>query len=127
MPGLLIVDDEADVREFVANFFKKRGIEVAIASGGEEAVTAAQRQKPNLILLDIQMPEVDGVETLRRIREKDKSVKVIMVTGRSPEEKNAFERCKQMGALDYVHKPLELDLLEKMVMRELGRVIKNKY
>jgi len=118
MARLLIVDDEADVREFAANFFRKRKVEVSTASAGEEALGLIEKQKPDLVLLDIKMAGIDGVETLRRIKEMDRDIKVIMVTGRKPEE-NSFERCKQLGALQYVHKPLELDELEKIVLKEL--------
>jgi two-component system response regulator (stage 0 sporulation protein F) len=119
MARLLIVDDEADVRDFAANFFRKRKIEVITVSNGEEAVILAEKQKPDLILLDIKMTGIDGIETLRQIREKDKLVKVIMVTGRKPEEENAFKRCSQLGVLHYVHKPLELNELENIVLKEL--------
>lgn len=117
---LLIVDDEVDVREFAANFFRKRKIEVFIASSGEEALGIIENRKPHLVLLDIKMAGIDGIETLRRIREKNKKLKVIMVTGKKPQEEEAFEQCRQLGALDYIHKPLELDELEKVVLKELS-------
>lgn len=116
MTKLLIVDDEDDVREFAASFFRKRKLDVISASSGEEALAILEKDKPRLILLDIKMDGIDGIETLRRIREKDKNTKVIMVTGKKPEEQDAFEKCRQLGALAYIHKPLELDELEKVVM-----------
>lgn len=121
MKKLLIVDDEADVREFAANFFKKRKIEVTTASSGEEALDILSAQKPDLILLDIKMEGIDGIETLRRIRELDKNTKVIMVTGRKPEEGGACDSCQQLGILGYIHKPLELDELESVVLTALSR------
>ena len=126
MARLLIVDDEIDVREFVANFFRKRNIDVIAASGGKEAIAIVEKAKPNLVLLDIAMPDMDGIETLKYIRQKDKDIKVIMVTGRSPEEEDAFQKCRLFGAMAYIHKPLELDALEKIVMKELGPAIKTK-
>ena len=116
MPKLLIVDDEIDVREFAANFFRKRKMEVMAVASGEEALTILEQQKPNLILLDIKMAGMDGVETLRRIMEKDKNTKVIMVTGKKPDEEESFSKCRKLGALNYIHKPLELDELERIVM-----------
>jgi len=62
---------------------------------------------------------MDGIETLRRIRQKDKEIKVIMVTGKEPQEEEAFIRCRQYGALDYIHKPLKLDELERLVLEIL--------
>lgn len=120
MPRLMIVDDEADVREFCANFFRKRKVDVITASSGEEAIDMIDTQKPDLLLLDIKMSGIDGIETLRRLREKDKHLKVIMVTGRRPEE-DAHDECLQLGALDYIHKPLELDELERVVLKELPK------
>jgi len=119
MPKLLIVDDEIDVREFAANFFRKRKIEVSTAASGEEAISFLEKNKPDLVLLDIKMPGIDGIETLRRIKQIDNSIKAIMVTGRKPEEEQAFETCKKAGALDYVHKPLQLDELERIVLKNI--------
>jgi two-component system response regulator (stage 0 sporulation protein F) len=121
MGKLLIVDDEVDVREFAANFFRKRKIEVSTAGSGEEALEIMQKHKPDLVLLDIKMTGIDGIETLRRIRELDNKAKVIMVTGRKPEDEGSFDKCKELGAQDYIHKPLELDELERIVLRELTR------
>lgn len=119
MPKLLIVDDEIDVREFAANFFRKRKVDCITAASGEEALSILQKEKIDLVLLDIKMAGIDGLETLRRIKELDKNIRVIMVTGRKPEEGESFENCRQLGALDYIHKPLELDELEQIVMKAL--------
>ncbi len=119
MPKLMIVDDEADVREFAANFFRRRKIDTVVASSGEEAIEVAAKEKPDLILLDIKMEGIDGIETLKRLKENDSSVKAVMVTGRKPDEQESFEQCKNLGILDYVHKPLELDELERIVFKHL--------
>lgn len=119
MARLLIVDDETDVREFAANFFRKRNVDVSTAASGEEALTKAGKQKADLILLDIKLTGIDGIETLKRIREFDQDVRVIMVTGRKPDESDSFVKCQQLGAINYIHKPLELDELEEIVMKEL--------
>jgi two-component system response regulator (stage 0 sporulation protein F) len=119
MAKLLIVDDEEDVREFAANFFRKRKIEVITVSSGEEALISVEKEKPDLILLDIKMNGMDGVETLRRIKEMDKNAKAIMVTGKKPEENNSFDTCRELGALDYIHKPLQLEELERIVLSHL--------
>jgi len=120
MANLLIVDDEADVREFAANFFRKRKINVTTASGGEEALKILEEKIPDLVLLDIKMTGIDGIETLKRIRSLDAKLKVVMVTGKKPDEEGSFDKCKEYGASDYIHKPLELDELEKVVLRELS-------
>ncbi|MDD5432915.1 MAG: response regulator [Candidatus Omnitrophica bacterium] len=119
MARLLIVDDEIDVREFAANFFRKRKIDTLTASSGEEALDILGKEKADLVLLDIIMDGIDGIETLRKIKEIDKTIRVIMVTGRKPEDGGAHEKCIQLGAIDYIHKPLELDELERIVMKQL--------
>jgi DNA-binding response OmpR family regulator len=117
--GLLIVDDEADVREFAANFFKRRKISVDTAASGEEALEKIGKEPPVLVLLDIKMEGIDGVETLRRIRLMNAGVKVVMVTGRKPDEEQSSAQCLELGAVNYVHKPLVLEELEKIVLQQM--------
>ena len=114
---LLIVDDEQDVREFAANFFRKRKVEVFTASSGEEALKKVESEQPQVVLLDIKLDGMDGIEALRRIRELNKQIKVVMITGRNDEE--AKQRTAELGAYGFVHKPLELDELEKVVLKLL--------
>lgn len=118
MPArLLIVDDELDIREFAVRFFKKRNIEVFSAANGEEAIRKVIEQRPNIILLDFNMPGIDGIETLKRIRQLDQNINIIMVTGKKPEENNTMAIAKAIGAIEYLHKPLEIEKLEKIVMK----------
>ena len=117
MPKLLIVDDEVDVREFAKNFFKKRNIEVFTSSGGQDALNIIETQKPDLVLLDVRMEEMNGVEVLRKLREKNNSIKVVMVTGVEDEE--IVSETYSLGIKGYVHKPLVLEELEKVVLSEL--------
>jgi len=119
MANLLIVDDENDVREFAANFFRRRKINVTTAASGEDALLLLEKMVPDLILLDIKMTGIDGIETLRRIRQKGIASKVIMVTGKKPDEEGSLEKCKEYTVSAYVHKPLELDELESIVVNEL--------
>ncbi len=119
MPKLLIVDDEDDVREFAANFFRKRKIDVITASSGEEALKKVETEKPDLILLDIRMSGINGIQTLEAIRKFNQAVKVIMVTGIKPDENESFNKCSQSGISGYIHKPLQLDELERTVLNEL--------
>ena len=117
MPKLLIVDDEVDVREFAKNFFKKRSIEVFTASGGQEALRIIESQKPDLVLLDVRMEEMNGVEVLKKLRGKNNPIKVVMVTGVEDEE--TINEAYSLGIKGYVHKPLVLEELEKVVLSEL--------
>ena len=119
MSKLLIVDDEADIREFAKSFFKKRNINVLTASGGNEAFEIIQKENPDLVLLDVRMEDFTGVELLQRIRADGNKVKVIMVTG--VEEEQTMKDAERLGALGYIHKPLILEELEKIVLSELKK------
>ncbi len=117
MPKLLIVDDEVDIREFAKKFFKKRNLEVFTSSRGDEALSVIEKEKPDLVLLDIRMEGMTGVEVLRQLRENHNNIKVVMVTG--VEEEEIVNEVNNLGALGYVHKPLVLDELEKIVLKEI--------
>jgi len=119
MAKLLIVDDEEDVREFAANFFRKRKLDVMTAASGEEAIESVKADKPDLVLLDIRMGGISGIQTLEQIKNIDKGIKVVMVTGTRPEENESYHTCISLGACGYVHKPLELRELELVVMTTL--------
>jgi DNA-binding response OmpR family regulator len=117
MPKLLIVDDESDIREFARSFFRKRGIEVLTAAGGREALNLIASERPNLVLMDVRMEEMTGIEALRELRKTDNETKIIMVTG--VEEEETIKEANKLGVLSYVHKPLILEELEKIVLAQL--------
>ena len=120
MAKLLIVDDEMDIREFAKRFFSKRNINVLTASDGIEALETVEREKPDMVLLDITMPRMSGLEVLKRLRANRNDVDVVMVTGASDEE--SINEANSWGIKGYVHKPLILEELEKKVMS----VLRNK-
>jgi two-component system, response regulator, stage 0 sporulation protein F len=117
MPKLLIVDDEVDIREFAKSFFKKRNIEVFTASGGRQALEIIAHESPDLVLLDVRMEEMTGLEVLRTLRGAKNLSKVIMVTGVEDEE--VITEANKLGVLGYIHKPLVLHELEKIVLAQL--------
>ncbi len=116
MNRLLIVDDELDVREFAGNFFRKRGFDVLTAASGNEALRFAREENPDLVLLDIRLGEMSGVEVLRELRQHGNPVKVVMVSG--IEEEWVVKETSSLGAIGFIHKPLILEELEKVVLRE---------
>jgi len=118
MSKLLIVDDEEDVREFAKRFFVKRGIDVLTASGGREALKIISEDRPDLVLLDVQMEEISGIEALKKLRDDKDEIKVIMVTG--AEDLAIINEANSLGVRGYIHKPLVLEELEKIVMAELS-------
>jgi len=117
MPKLLIVDDEMDVREFAKNFFQRRKIEVVVSSSGEEALEMLIKEKPDLVLLDVRLGGMDGIEVLSKMRQMQNNTQVIMVTGVN--EKETSDKAKELGVVDYIHKPLKLDELEEVVLKRL--------
>jgi two-component system OmpR family response regulator len=104
---LLVVDDEATIRELLAGSLRFAGYEVATAASGTEAVRAAAAARPDLILLDVMMPDGDGFEAVQRLRDGNQDVPVIFLTARDEvsDRVNGFA----LGADDYVTKPFSLD------------------
>jgi len=108
--NILVVDDEEALRTVLSSELRNAGYEVNTASDGDEAISAVQTKKFDLVLLDIKMPKVDGFEVLKFIKQNLPSIKVIMLTGFA-DLKNAIES-KKHGAEDFVSKPYDLvDLL----------------
>jgi len=108
---VLVVDDEAQAVELLREFLSAKGYEVITAGDGAEALRKVKEERPHLILLDVQMPKMDGLEVLRRLREIDKEVSVIMVTGVN--EEAIGRQAMELGAFDYIVKPLDLPYLEQ--------------
>jgi len=116
---LLVVDDDETFRRVMAGELERLGFEIAGAGSGEEAVQAAARLEPPVVLLDLQLPDMDGLQVLQAIREKSPGSEVIMLTGHG-----SFDTAIQairMGAFDYVAKPCPLDELEVRIQRALER------
>ncbi len=111
MPRVLVVDDEQDAVDLLSEFLTAKGYEVTTARDGEEALKRVKEDRPHLILLDVRMPKMNGLEVLQRVKEIDKEVGVIMVTAVNEEE--VGRRALQMGAFDYIVKPLDLKYLER--------------
>jgi two-component system response regulator AtoC len=111
MARVLVVDDEPDAVELLREFLTAKGYEVIAASDGEEALRKLKEDRPHLILLDVRMPKMNGLEVLKRVREIDSGVGVIMVTAVN-EEETGREALKR-GAFDYITKPLDLQYLER--------------
>ncbi len=99
---ILVVDDEAQIRNVLYQLLTKKGYSVTTAPSGKAALDALKKDRPDLIILDQNMPKMDGLETLKRIRESDKSIGIVMLTGYVSEEleKNAL----QLGVDEFLGK-----------------------
>jgi DNA-binding response OmpR family regulator len=118
---ILVVEDEASIAEVVSLYLKRAGYNVQIASDGRQAMNIFQRQNPDFVILDLMLPEVDGLSLTRWLRDRS-NVPIIMLTARREE----IDRITglEMGADDYVVKPFspqELVSRVRAVMRRLGR------
>ena len=99
---ILVVDDEPMVREVLARYLEKEGFAVQTAEDGEQALAAFESSPPDLVLLDLMLPRIDGLEVLRRMRERNRSA-VIMLTAKGEETDRVVGL--ELGADDYVTKP----------------------
>jgi DNA-binding response OmpR family regulator len=112
---VLVVDDEDDIRHFLELVLRDRGYEVFVASGGEEGLARAQEIRPDLILLDIMMPVLDGWEVLRRLKGQAEtaSLPVAVLSARTEAKDRA--RGIREGAVDYIGKPFTLQELLRRI------------
>ena len=113
MPRVLVVDDETEVVDFICNFLKRFKISTEKSNDGKETLETFERVRPDWVLLDIKMPDMDGFEVLKKLKEKDPQVKVMMITG--SEDKDSQGKAKQLGAADYIIKPLDLEELHSKI------------
>jgi DNA-binding response OmpR family regulator len=110
---VLIVDDEQDFLETIVKRLKKRNIDVTGVESGVKALEIVDKQDFDVVILDVKMPALDGIETLRELKKKKPLLEVIMLTGHASVESGI--QGMQLGAFDYVMKPVAIDeLLEKM-------------
>jgi UDP-3-O-[3-hydroxymyristoyl] N-acetylglucosamine deacetylase len=114
---VLIVDDEERVVQSIAGVLEDEGFRVATAKSGEEAIGVFQKEEPDITLLDIWMPAMDGIEVLRRLKGMSPDCQVIMISGHATIS-TAMAAVK-LGAFDFIEKPLSLDLLLMTIRRAL--------
>ena len=121
MIKILVIDDEQGICDFISDFFERRGHIVFTAADPGEALLVLKKEKPHIILLDIMMPQMSGLDLLKKIREKNKHVKIIMVTvvDDTASKKEAFNS----GADDFIVKPFTTDYLASVVMSKIQQIL----
>ncbi len=118
---IVVVDDDPDVLETIRQFLAKRKFEIHTATTGEEALLLIRAVRPHLVLLDIRLPGLDGIETLREIRRFDSTVGVIMMTGYANDEEGRLSL--ELGASDYIVKPIDFKYLGATVVQKVLSMI----
>jgi UDP-3-O-[3-hydroxymyristoyl] N-acetylglucosamine deacetylase len=114
---ILVVDDDARVRDSIGGVLRDEGYEVATAADGSEALRCVEEHDPRLVLLDVWMPELDGIEVLSRIKQTHAALPVIVLSGHGNVEMAV--KATRMGAIDFLEKPFSIDGLLSSVARAL--------
>lgn len=120
LPKLLIIDDDAHLRESLAEVLELDGFECHQAGAAKEGIAAAQKIDPEIVIMDIQLPDSSGFQICQELRKRSKTVILIMMTGRflsSEEKKQGFE----LGADEYITKPFDLAELSARIKQLLSR------
>jgi PleD family two-component response regulator len=120
-PAILIIEDDLDVSEMLDAYFRVQGYEVYTANWGEDGVKACQDKRPNLVILDIRLPDIDGYEVATRLRDNRRTanIPIIFLT----EKRSRAERLQglELGADDYITKPFDIQELRLRVRNALQR------
>jgi len=116
---LLIVDDNEGVRHLVSRWLERAGFRVEEASDGAEAVEMVRKDPPDVILADIRMPKIDGIELARIVKSEFPHVKIILMTAYSSPQ--TIAQAKREGVDDYLEKPFTKDQVEKMALDIISR------
>jgi DNA-binding NtrC family response regulator len=106
---VLLVDDEQEFIETLSERLKMRDMEAKLALNGEKALAAVEEDEPDVMLLDLKMPGIDGMEVLRQVKKAFPNVQVVMLTGHGT--KKDEEQAQRLGAYAYLQKPVDLERL----------------
>ncbi len=114
---ILVVDDESDVCDLLSRFLTRRGYDVDTANDGEAALRAVRSNPPDIVLLDIRLPKLDGLTVLQKLREESDQVAVITMSGVADED--TARKSLELGAADFITKPFNLPYLETSLLAKL--------
>jgi UDP-3-O-[3-hydroxymyristoyl] N-acetylglucosamine deacetylase len=124
MHKVLIIDDEKDILDSLSSILEDEGFQVSKATDGKEGLSLFEREKPEIVILDIWMPELDGIQVLKRIKKKGGKAIVIVISGHGTIS-TAVEAVK-MGAYDFLEKPLSIEKVLEVISRGLGAEDRHK-
>lgn len=118
MTQVLVVDDEAPIREMLVEFLENHGFTAEGAVDGRQALARAPALKPSVILLDIAMPGMNGIEALKELRRLLPGSAVIMISGHA--DSQTALQALDLGAYDFIQKPLDFDYLERTLITKIA-------
>ncbi|HEX2960502.1 MAG TPA: response regulator, partial [Ignavibacteriales bacterium] len=117
MERILVIDDDESIRKTITNYLKKQGYEAISAPDGISGVEMAEKEQIDLVISDIRMPGLNGLEVLDKVKAMDDQVQVILITAHDDMQSTVL--AMQKGAYDYIEKPLEIERLKVAVKRAL--------
>ena len=122
LPKITIIDDDADLVDAVSNFLSRHSFEVSAAYGGIEGLKVVEENRPDLVILDMMMPDMDGIQVLLKIRGNSqiKDTPVIMLTAKDAQTDRVS--ALEIGAYEYIAKPLDTHML----LRQIENVLRKK-
>src|SRR5712664_2324136 len=120
MPNILVVDDELSMRQFLTHLFQREGHTVRVAENGRQAMTLLRDQPADVVISDVKMPDMGGIDLLRAARELRPDLEFIMMTAFA--NVNTAREAFLLGAFDFIQKPFDNDLLKETVARALEKV-----
>ena len=121
MAKLLIIDDDQETGIYLQGFFTKRGCQVITIFNGEEGILSFKKHKPDLVLLDIKMPGINGLEVLKEIKAQEKRTSVVMFTVLGDDSTRKV--AEELGADGFIRKPFNMNELEGTVSRMLSKLV----
>jgi CheY-like chemotaxis protein len=123
LPKLLLVDDEREFVQTLSERLLMRDMGSAVAYNGESALTMIDEEEPEVMILDLKMPGIDGIEVLRKVKQNRPEIEVIILTGHGSEEDR--KTCMDMGAFAYLQKPVDIDVLSETLKKAKGKMKQN--
>jgi CheY-like chemotaxis protein len=117
MSKILVIDDEQSIRDLLDRLLRRKGYDVVLAASGQKGLECFRRERPDVIVLDLKMPEMDGLTVLRQVRSLNRSQPVIVLTGSRTAEME--QQVRALGVTEYIAKGFSLHLLGDALKRLL--------